>query len=72
MALSHPNIAQIYGFEESGDQKFLVLEYVQGETLAPRLKRGPIPVDEALNIWMVCIKANHLGGTARSTAGTDR
>ena len=48
--LNHPNIAQVYGYEESEDQKFLVLEYVEGETLAARLKRGPLPVDEALEI----------------------
>ena len=47
-SLNHSSIAQIYGFEESGDQKFLVLEYVEGEDLAARLKRGPIPADETL------------------------
>jgi len=49
-SLNHPNIAQIYGFEESGDQKFIVLEYVEGDDLAARLKRGPVPVDEALEL----------------------
>ena len=49
-SLNHSNIAQIYGFEESGDQKFLVLEYVEGESLSARLKRSRVPVDEALEI----------------------
>ncbi len=49
-ALNHPHIAHIYGFEEAKESKFLVLEYVEGETLAARLRRGPIPVDEALLI----------------------
>jgi serine/threonine-protein kinase len=49
-ALNHPNIAAIYGVEESGGRKFLVMELVRGETLAERLKRGAIPVDEALAI----------------------
>ncbi len=46
--LSHLNVAGIYGVEESDGQRFLVLEYVEGETLAERLDRGPLPVDEAL------------------------
>jgi serine/threonine protein kinase len=49
-SLSHSNIAGIYGLEESGDRKFLVLELVEGETLAERIKQGPIPVDESLGI----------------------
>jgi serine/threonine protein kinase len=49
-SLNHTNIAHIYGFEESDDQRFLVLEYVDGETLAARLKRGPMPIEEALDV----------------------
>src|SRR5206468_4003190 len=49
-SLNHPNIAAIYGLEESGGQRFLVMELVPGETLAERIKRGAIPVDEALRI----------------------
>src|SRR5215510_1295030 len=48
--LNHPNIAAIYGLEESGERKFLVMELVDGETLAERIKRGPIAVDESLQI----------------------
>src|SRR5437879_4159634 len=49
-SLNHPHIAAIYGLEESGDCKILVMELAGGETLADRSKRGPIPVDEALPI----------------------
>jgi serine/threonine-protein kinase len=49
-SLNHPNIAAIYGFEESNGVQALVLELVEGPTLADRLARGPIPVDEALLI----------------------
>jgi serine/threonine-protein kinase len=49
-ALNHPNVGAIYGLEESGGQKFLVMELVEGETLASRLARGPIPIDETLGI----------------------
>ena len=49
-SLNHSNIAAIYGVEESADRKFLVMELVGGETLAERIKRGPIPIDESLGI----------------------
>jgi serine/threonine-protein kinase len=49
-ALNHPNIAAIYGFEDSGQIHALVLELVEGPTLADRIARGPIPLDEALPI----------------------
>src|SRR5262245_47917593 len=49
-SLNHSNIAAIHGLEESGERKFLVMELVEGETLAERIKRGPIPTDESLTI----------------------
>jgi serine/threonine protein kinase len=47
-SLNHPNIAAIYGLEASEGTNFLVLELVEGQTLADRIKAGPIPVEEAL------------------------
>ena len=49
-SLNHPNIGHIYGLEEAAGQKALVLELVEGPTLADRITQGPIPVDEALPI----------------------
>ena len=49
-SLNHPHIAAIYGLEEDDGDPFLVLELVEGEDLAERLKRGAIPVSEALGI----------------------
>jgi serine/threonine-protein kinase len=49
-ALNHPHIGAIYGLEESQGIRFLVLELVDGETLARRIARGPIPLTEALTI----------------------
>ena len=49
-SLNHPGIAAIYGLEESGDTRALVLELVEGPTLADRISQGPIPLDEALPI----------------------
>jgi serine/threonine-protein kinase len=43
-SLKHSNIAAIHGLEESGKRKFPVMELVEGETLAERIKRGPIPM----------------------------
>jgi Tol biopolymer transport system component len=49
-SLNHPNIAAIHDLEETNGTRYLVLELVEGETLADRIARGPIPVDEALHI----------------------
>ena len=49
-SLNHPNIAAIYGIEEAEGTKALVLELVEGPTLADRIAKGPIPLDEALPI----------------------
>ena len=49
-SLNHPNIGHIYGLEEAEGQKALVLELVEGPTLAERIKQGPISLDEALPI----------------------
>ena len=54
-SLNHPNIAHVYGFEsatlpEGSAVHFLAMELVEGEDLAERLKRGSIPVDEALEM----------------------
>ena len=49
-ALNHPNIAAIHGLEESGATLYLVLELVPGETLAARLSKGRLTVEEALRI----------------------
>src|SRR5271168_5577040 len=47
-ALNHPNIAGIYGLEDSGTVRALVMELVEGDTLAERIRRGPLPLEEAL------------------------
>jgi serine/threonine protein kinase/roadblock/LC7 domain-containing protein len=49
-SLNHPNIAHIYGLEESGHTRCIVMELIEGETLQARIKNGPIPVDEAVTI----------------------
>jgi serine/threonine protein kinase/Tol biopolymer transport system component len=47
-SLNHPNIAAIYGFEDSSGIHALVMELVEGPTLADRITQGPIPIDDAL------------------------
>jgi serine/threonine-protein kinase len=49
-ALNHPNIATIYGLEQTSGVACLVMELVPGETLAERVKAGPVPVEDALKI----------------------
>lgn len=49
-ALNHPNIGGIHGIEEREGLKYLVLEYIDGETLADRISRGPLRVTETLDI----------------------
>ncbi|HZM61899.1 MAG TPA: protein kinase [Vicinamibacterales bacterium] len=49
-SLNHPNIAAIHGFERSDRGSFVVMELVEGETLAERILRGPVPLAEALPI----------------------
>ena len=43
-SLNHPNIGQIYGLEEAGGSRCLVLEFVDGESLQARIRRGAVPV----------------------------
>jgi Tol biopolymer transport system component/predicted Ser/Thr protein kinase len=49
-ALTHPNIAGIYGLEEDAGRRFLVLEYVEGETLAEHQHRHGLPIEETLDV----------------------
>ena len=64
-SMNHPHIATIYGFEEHEGIRFLALEYVPGATLAERLRRGPLPIGEAM---LVCsniaqaLEAAHASG----------
>ncbi len=56
-SLNHPNIAAIHGLEESAETQFLVMELIEGDTLAERIKRGPIPVEEALKLALQIAEA---------------
>ena len=56
-SLNHPNIATIHGLEEDNGTRFLVLELVEGDTLAERLKRGAIPVEESLKLALQIAEA---------------
>ena len=56
-SLNHPNIASIYGLEESDGTQFLVMELIEGQTLADRIKTGPIPVEETLKLALQIAEA---------------
>src|SRR5437867_369434 len=49
-SLNHPHIAALYGLEDAGGVRALVMELVEGPTLAERIKTGPVPIEEALAI----------------------
>ena len=46
--LNHPHICTLYDIGQEGDTDFLVMEYLEGETLAERLTKGPLPTDDVL------------------------
>lgn len=56
-ALNHPNICTIYDFGEDAGRAFIAMEYLEGETLAARIKRGPLPLDEALKTGIAVASA---------------
>jgi len=56
-SLNHPNIAQIYGLEQGDGATALVMELVEGPTLADRIEKGALPADEALGIAMQIAEA---------------
>jgi Tol biopolymer transport system component len=56
-ALNHPNIAVIYDLEEDGDRRALVMELVEGTTLADRLAQGPLPTDDAIHVALQIAEA---------------
>ena len=48
--MNHPNIAAIFGLEESNSTRALIMELVEGRTLCGRIKQGPLPPEEALSV----------------------
>jgi serine/threonine protein kinase len=67
-SLNHPNIAAIHGLEESDGTYFLVLELIEGDTLADRAKSGPIHVEEALKLALH--KRYYSGGWQLASRGS--
>ena len=67
-ALNHPNIAAIYGLEEFGASRALVMELVEGATLADRIAQGPIALDEALPIAKQLAEALEWGAALPTNA----
>jgi len=74
-SFNHPHIGQIYGLEESSGTPCFVLELVEGDTLDQRLKRGPLALEEALDISRQIaegIAAAHQSGILHRTGRTSR
>jgi len=51
-SLSHPNIATVFGLEASDGKRFLIMELVEGDTLAERIRRGPLPLEQVLKFCL--------------------
>ena len=68
-AVTHPNIGSIYGIEEVNGQRLLVLEYVPGDTLAVRIARGALSIDEALDVCRQIALAIEAAHDAASSIG---
>ena len=64
-ALNHPNICTVYDFGEDAGRAFIAMEYLEGETLAARIKRGSVPCEEALRIAIAVASA--LGAAHRKS-----
>jgi len=66
-SLTHSNIAGIFGLEEVGGHRYLILEFIEGETLAHRLDRGPLSISEALQVGRqvaAALESAHENGVA--------
>jgi hypothetical protein len=51
-SLNHPNVAHLYGYERDGDTSFIIMELVEGETLADRLARGVLPFEQVVSLFL--------------------
>ena len=67
-SLNHTNIAIVHDFEVGASRRFLVMELVEGETLAERLKRGRLPIDEAHDSNSSTLLSGTAGGIILGTA----
>ena len=56
--LDHPHICALYDVGEHDGTSFLVMQYLEGETLAERLKKGPLPLDQALRVAIEIAEAS--------------
>jgi serine/threonine protein kinase/Flp pilus assembly protein TadD len=65
-AVNHPNVCQVYEIGEDAGELFIAMELLEGESLSERLKRGPLPVEEALGLakgMLAALQALHGAGT---------
>jgi serine/threonine protein kinase len=63
--LSHPNICTLYDVGEQAGTAYLITEYLEGETLEQRLKRGALPLDDALKIAIQIADSRHRASSRR-------
>ena len=68
--LNHTSIATLYGLESSAGQQFLVMELVEGETLAERIAKGAVPLDEAIPLFIQIAEGLEAAHGKGSSTGT--
>ena len=56
-ALNHPNICTIHGIEQEGSEHFIVMELLEGESLADRIRRGPMDIDQVIALSVQIVDA---------------
>lgn len=59
--MNHPGVATLYGLEEAEGIHYLVMEFVRGETLAQLIARGPLPLEDALDLFRQIAAALEVG-----------
>ena len=70
--LSHPNICTIHEVDDREGKPFIVMEYVEGETLRQKVRRGPLPLEEALDITIQAAEGLEKPIRKGSFTGTSR
>ena len=61
-ALNHPNVATVHDFQHEGDTDYLVMELVEGETLAERIENTPLSIEEALPLFIQIVSIGEGAG----------
>ncbi len=71
-SLNHPHMGALYDIGSQDEVDFLVMEYVEGETLAQKLKKGPLPLNQRCQSWLNRSVISNRNGKSRSCRGSHK